>query len=137
MRLKYKIQFFIICQLKILKARLNRLGCLVFPSWHYINHNCICTTGKVLKVNRIYAYKESVYVDIVRLLDIYKDKGYLYCTLYFFNNKKTITVSQMLQKDAYVIWRLMDNKEYDEIMSRRLWREVEIRQQLPVSIRCH
>jgi hypothetical protein len=26
---------------------------------------------------------------------------------------------------AYVIWRIINDKEYDELMSRRLWQEVE------------
>jgi hypothetical protein len=109
----------------MLRARLTLLGCLVFPSWHYINHDCVCTHGKVLKVNKIYTYKESGALDIVRLLDVYKDKGYIYCTLYFFNENKTITVSQILQPDAYAIWRIMNDKEYDEIMSIRLWQEID------------
>jgi len=121
MRLKYRLQFFIECQWENLKARLNRLGSLVFPLWYYVNHNCICTSGKVLKINKIYTYEESGCVDIVRLQDVYKNKGYIYCTLYFFNENKTITVSQILQPDAYVIWRIMNNKEFDEIMSMRLW----------------
>ena len=52
------------------------------------------------------------YVDVVRILDVYKEKGYLYCTLYFLSKKKNITVSQILKKDSYIIWRLMDNREY-------------------------
>lgn len=130
MKLKYEIQFFIYCQLKILKGRLFHLGCLIFPSWYYVNHNSICTTGNVLKVNMIYCYKESRDVNIVRLLDIYKDKGYLYCTLYFFDKNKIITVSQILQHDAHVSWRIMDNKEYDEILSRKLWQEVDTQNDL-------
>lgn len=125
MKLKYKAVLFAKCQLMMLRARLTLLGCLVFPSWHYINHDCVCTSGKVLKVNKIYTYKESGAVDIVRLLDVYKDKGYIYCTLYFFNENKTITVSQILQPDAYIIWRIMDNREFEEIMSIKLWQEVD------------
>ena len=64
------------------------------------------------------------YVDIVRLLDVHKDKGHLYCTLYFFTRNKITTVSQILNHDDYTIWRIMENEEYDEIMSRKLWREV-------------
>jgi hypothetical protein len=29
-----------------------------------------------------------------------------------------------MQKGTYVLWRIMDNEEFDEIMSRRLWYEV-------------
>jgi hypothetical protein len=124
MRLKYRIQLFIKCQWENLKARLNHLGSLVFPLWHYVNHNCICTSGKVLKINKIYTYEESGCVDIVRLLDVYKNKGYIYCTLYFFNVNKIVTVSQILQPNAYFIWRIMDNREFDEIMSMKMWQEV-------------
>ncbi|MCJ7446835.1 MAG: hypothetical protein MUO72_04015 [Bacteroidales bacterium] len=57
--------------------------------------------------------------------EVYKDKGFVYCTLYFFCENKIITVSQILQPDAYIIWRIMDDREYDEIMSTRLWWEVD------------
>jgi hypothetical protein len=107
-----------------IKTWLLRFGCLLFPSWHFINHDCIWTTAKVLKLNKIYTYKEGRYVDIVRLIDVFTNKGYLYCSLYFFSKNKIITVSQILQSNAYVIWRIMDNKEYDEIMSQKLWHEV-------------
>lgn len=125
MRLKYRIQFLIECQWENLKASMNLLASLVFPLWHYVNHNCICTSGKVLKINKIYTYEESGCVHIVRLLDVYKNKGYIYCTLYFFNENKTITVSQILQPDALVIWRIMNDKEFDEIMSMKLWQKVD------------
>jgi hypothetical protein len=65
-----------------------------------------------------------MYVDIVRLLDVFEDRQYLYCTLYFFNENKIITVSQRLNPDDYIIWQIMENREFDEIMSIRLWREV-------------
>jgi chorismate-pyruvate lyase len=110
MRLKHRLQFIINTQLDNLKSVMNRLGAMVVTDWHYINHCSICTIGKVLKINSIYTYKEDGNVDIVRLLDVYKDKGYLYCTLYFFRSNKIITVSQILQTDAYFIWRIMDNK---------------------------
>jgi hypothetical protein len=108
----------------ILKSSLERLECLFFHSWHYINHDCVCTTGQVLKINRIYTYKEDECVDIVRLLDVYKDQGYLYCTLYFFNRNKIATVRQLFEPDSYVKWQIMDDKEFDEIMSIILWQEV-------------
>jgi hypothetical protein len=64
------------------------------------------------------------------LLDVYKDKGYLYCTLYFFTKDNIATVSQILNPDDYAIWRNMDNEEYDEIMSIRFWQEVNIQDDL-------
>jgi hypothetical protein len=67
---------------------------------------------------------EGEYVDIVRLLDVHKDKGHLYCTLYFFTKNKITTVSQILNHDDYTIWRIMENEEYDERMSRRLWQGI-------------
>jgi hypothetical protein len=72
----------------------------------------------------IYTYKEGGHVDIVRLLNVYKDIGNLLCTLFFFNKNKISTVNQILQQDAYAIWRILDNEEYDEIMSGRLWQKV-------------
>jgi hypothetical protein len=78
----------------------------------------------VLKLNKVYSYKEGGYVDIVRLTSVHIERGYLYCTLYFFSKNKTITVCQTLQKNQYAIRRLMVNEEYDEIMSMRLWKEV-------------
>jgi hypothetical protein len=59
------------------------------------------------------------------MLDVYQAKGYLYCTLYFFTRNKIATVSQILNADDYGIWSIMDNEEYDERMSMRLWQEVE------------
>jgi hypothetical protein len=78
----------------------------------------------VIKLNNIYTYKEGSYLDIVRLFDVHIERKYLYCSLYFFSKDKIITVCQILQKDAYALWRLMDDKEYDELMSRKLWLEV-------------
>ena len=40
------------------------------------------------------------------------------------SQKKIITVCQTLQKNQYALWSLLDNEEYDEIMSRRLWKEI-------------
>ena len=59
------------------------------------------------------------------MLDVYQAKGYLYCTLYFFNRNKIATVSQILNPDDYTIWRIMDNGEYDERMSMRLWHDID------------
>lgn len=130
MRFKYRREFFIKCRVDRLKAGINRLGSLFISHWHHINHNCINTSGQVVKINSIYTYKEGCYIDIVRLLDVYKEKGYLYCTLYLLSQNKIITVSQILKDDAYIIWRLMDNREFDEIMSRRLWHKVDTENEL-------
>jgi hypothetical protein len=109
---------------KSLKGWLLRLGCTFNSKWHYLNHNSICTTGQVLRIDNIYTYKEGSDIDIVRLTDVHIERGYLYCSMFFFSKNKIITVRQTLQKDVYIIWRLMDNQEYDELMSRRLWQEV-------------
>src|SRR5665647_1279503 len=92
--------------------------------WYFIESDSICTTGKVLKINSLYTYKENGYVDIVRLTDVHIERGFLYCSLFFTSKNKIITVRQSLLKDVYIHWRLMDNEEYDELMSRRLWQEV-------------
>lgn len=120
-----QIQFFFHCQKKSLKGWFLKLGCHFFSTWHYLKHSSIWTTGQVLKIGKIYTYQEGGYVDIVRLLDVHKDKGYLYCTLYFFNRNKIATVCQILNSDDYAIWRIMDNEEYDERLSMRLWQEVD------------
>jgi hypothetical protein len=117
-------RFSLHCKWQSLKCFLLRFCCQFFSKWYYLKHNSICTTGHILKVNNIYTYKEGRYVDIVRLLDVVVDKQYVYCTLYFFNENKIATVSQRLYPDDYTIWQIMENKEFDEIMSRRLWREV-------------
>jgi hypothetical protein len=59
------------------------------------------------------------------MLDVYQASGYLYCTLYFFTKNKILTVSQILNPDDYTIWRIMDNEEYDERMSMRLWHDID------------
>lgn len=123
--LYHRIQFFLRCESRKLIAWSLRYRSIFIPSWYCINHESICTTGKVLKMNEIYTYKEGGYVDIVRLIDVHTDKGFLYCSLYFFSKKKITTVSQIMQKNTYIVWRLMDNREFDEIMDRRLWREIE------------
>jgi hypothetical protein len=125
MRLLYiKYQFFLHCLWRQLKIWSLCLGSHVFSTWYYIDSDCICTTGKVLKLNNMYTYKEGSYLDIVRLFDVHIERGYLYCSLYFFSQDKIITVCQILQKDAYALWRLMDDKEYGELMSRKSWYEV-------------
>ena len=35
-----------------------------------------------------------------------------------------------MQKGTYVLWRLMDKEEYDELMSRKLWYEVTKNEEL-------
>lgn len=123
--LRIKWEFFLHCQWRSLKGFLLRLECTLNSKWHYLNHNSICTTGQVLKIYKIYTYVEDGSANIVRLLDVYKGKGYLYCTLYFFTRNKIATVSQILNPDGYGIWRIMDNVEYDERMSMRLWHDID------------
>ena len=120
-----KWRFFLHCLGKSLKGSFHRLGCHFFSTWHYLKHCSIWTTGQVLKIGNVYTYHEGGYVDIVRLTDVHIERGFLYCSLFFFSKNKIITVRQTLQKDAYIIWRLMDSEEFDEIMSRRLWQEVD------------
>jgi hypothetical protein len=118
-----KWRFFLHCQVKSFDGLLLRIGCLLYSTWHYIRHNSICTNGYILKVNNIYTFKEGNHIDIVRLLDVFKDKNYLHCTLYFFNENKIATVSHIIYPDDYIIWQIMENKEFDKIMSKRLWQE--------------
>lgn len=122
--LHIKVKFFLQCLGEFMKGMLLRLGCIFNSKWHYLNHNSICTTGQVLKINNIYAYKEDSNIDIVRLTDVHIERGYLYCSLFFTSKNKLITVRHTLQKGTYVLWRLMDKEEYDELMSRKLWYEV-------------
>jgi hypothetical protein len=122
--LYFEIQFFFHSLRMKIKTWLLRFGCLLFPSWYFIYHDCICTPGKVLKLNKIFAFREGGHVDIVRLIDVLTNRGYLYCSLYFFSKNKIITVSQILKPDTYAIWRLMNDKEYDEIMFQKSSREV-------------
>jgi hypothetical protein len=119
-----KIQFFLHCLRKQLKSWFLRLGCNFFSSWYFIECENICTTGKVLKLNSLYAYKENGFVDIVRLTNVHIERGYLYCSLFFTLNNELITVRHTMQKGTYELWMLMDKEEYDELMSRKLWYEV-------------
>jgi hypothetical protein len=43
---------------------------------------------------------------------------------------KIITVRQKMLKDAPVQWSLFDNREFDEIMTIRLWNEVNKEEEL-------
>ena len=119
-----KTRYFILSQKMKLKSLLLRLGCYFCPSWHYIDNDCICTTGKVLKLRKIYSFVEGGTIDIVRLNDVHLERGFLYCSLFFFSSYKIITLRQLMLKSNRVSWRLLDDEEYDEIMSRKLWQEV-------------
>jgi hypothetical protein len=120
-----RIRFFLHSLRKQLKSWFLQLGCHFFSTWHYLKHRSICTTGQVVKVNNIYTFEEEGVIDIVRLLDVYQANGYLYCILYFFTRNKIVTVSQILNPDDFGIWRIMDNEEYDERMSMRLWHDID------------
>lgn len=124
LKINYKVRLYTLYLKEIIKGVLLRLGCHFLSSWYYIESDCICTTGKVLKLNSIYTYKENGYVDIVRLIDVHIERGFLYCSLFFFSKNKIITVLQTMIKSKRVSWRLLDDEEYDEIMSIKLWQEV-------------
>jgi len=119
-----KTRYIILSQKMKLKSLLLRLGCYFYASWHYIDNDCICTTGKVLKLNKIYSFIEGGTIDIVRLNDVHLERGYLYCSLFFFSRNKIKTLRHTMLKSKRVSWRLLDDEEYDEIMSRKLWQEV-------------
>ena len=124
MKINYKVRLYLLYLKEQIKGSLLRLGCHFFSSWYLIDNDCICTTGKVIKLNRIYTYREGDNVDIVRLTNVHIERRYLYCSLFFFSMNKIITVRQTMLKDAPIIWSLSDNKEYDELMSIKLWNEV-------------
>lgn len=124
MKINYKVRLYILYLNEHIKGGLLRLGCHFFSSWHFIDNDCICTTGNVLKINKIYTYREVDNVDIVRLTNVHIERRYLYCSLFFFSKNKIITVRQSMLKDAPVMWSLSDNKEFDELMSIKLWNEV-------------
>lgn len=131
LKINYKVRLYTLYLKEIIKGVLLRLGCHFLSSWYYIESDCICTTGKVLKLNSIYTYKENGYVDIVRLIDVHIERGFLYCSLFFFSKNKIITVLQTMIKSKRVSWRLLDDEEYDEIMSIKLWQEVCDQDELP------
>ncbi|MHC1732809.1 MAG: hypothetical protein AB9888_12390 [Bacteroidales bacterium] len=64
-------------------------------------------------------------VDKAKLLDVHLEKEYLYFQLYLVNKAETVTVCHINNPDAYSMWKLSDENEYDEIISRRLWHEVD------------
>lgn len=78
----------------------------------------------MLKLNSLYAYQENGFVDIVRLTDVLIERGYMFCSLFFTSKNKIITVRHIIKKDTFILWRIRDIEEFDEIMSRRLWDEV-------------
>jgi hypothetical protein len=125
-----KIRCFFHCLKKQINGWANRLGCYFHSSWHFINTACILTTDKVLKLNNLYTYKEIGLVDIVRVTNVHIERGYLYCSLFFTSKNKIITVRHTLQKGTFVLWRLMDKEEYDELMSRKLCYEVTKNEEL-------
>jgi len=84
----------------------------------------------VVKLDGIYTFKEDEDVDIVRLANVHLERGYLYCSLFFFSRNKIITVRQTMLKGAPVLWTLSDNREFDEVMSIRLWNEVSKEEEL-------
>jgi hypothetical protein len=52
------------------KSWLLRVDCFFHPSWFYIDNDSILTTGKVVKLDGIYTFKEDEDVDIVRLTNV-------------------------------------------------------------------
>ena len=119
------LKIFFHCLRRQIKSWLFRLGCYFFSSWYFIDSDSICTTGKVLKVNSLYTYQENGLVEIVRLTNVHIERGYLYCSLFFTSKNRIITVRHTLQNGTNVLWRIMDNEEFDEIMSRNLWMAVD------------
>ena len=128
--LEINVRFFFHCMKKQIKGWANRLGCYFHSSWYFINSDCICTTGNVIKLNDLLTYQESGFVDIVRVTNVHIERGYLYCSLFFTSKNKIITVRHTLKKGNYVLCRLLDKEEYDELMSRRLWKEVSSKENL-------
>jgi hypothetical protein len=115
-----KIQFFFYCLKKQINSWFLRLGCHFFSSWYFIESDNIFTSGKVLKINSLYTYQENGFIDIVRITDVHVERGYLYCSLFFTSKNDIITVRHTMQKGTYVLWRITDYEEFDEILSRRL-----------------
>ena len=130
MKINYKVRLYVIFLKEKIKGCLLRLGCHFFSSWYFIDNNSICTPGKVLRLVRIYTYKEGDNVESVRLTNVHTERRYLYCSLFFFSLNKKITVRQIMLKNAPALWTLSDNKEFDEIMSIRLWNEINKEEEL-------
>jgi hypothetical protein len=106
------------------KSLLLRVGCFFHPSWFHIDNDSICTTGKVIRLEKIYTYEDDGILDIVRLTDVHFERGYLFCSLFFFSKNQIVTVRHTLLKGTKVALRLLDNRDYDELMAMRLWQEV-------------
>jgi hypothetical protein len=83
-----------------------------------------------LRLDRIYTYKEGDNVEIVRLTNVHTERRYLYCSLFFFSTNIIITVRQTMLKDAPVLWSLSDDREFDEVMSIRLWNGINKEEEL-------
>ncbi len=130
MKINYKVHFYIHYLKEGIKGGLLRLGCHFFSSWYFIDNNSICTPGIVLRLDRIYTYKKGDNVEIVRLTNVHTERRYLYYSLFFFNINKIVTVRQTMIKDAPVLWSLSDNREFDEVMSIRLWNEINKEEEL-------
>jgi len=113
-----------------LKSWLLRFGCFFHPSWFHIDNDSICTTGKVIRLEKIYTYEEEGNFDIVRLTDVHFERGYFFCSLFFFSKNQIVTVRHTYLKGTKVAWRLLDNREYDELMSMKLWQEVSKEEEL-------
>lgn len=113
-----------------LKSWLLRFGCFFHSSWFHIDNDSICTTGKVLRLEKIYTFEEEGNFDIVRLTDVHFERGYFFCSLFFFSKNQIVTVRHTLLKGTKIAWRLLDNKEYDELMSMSLWKEVSKEEEL-------
>jgi hypothetical protein len=124
LKIIYKVRLHILILKEKIKGCLLRLGCLFFSSWYFIDSDSICTTGKVLKLDGIYTYTEGDNLEIVRLTNVHTERRYLYCSLFFFSLNKIITVRQTMLKNTPSLWTLSDNREFDEIMSIRLWNEI-------------
>lgn len=129
-KINYKVRLYNLSLKEKIKGFLLRLGCHFFSSWYFIDSDCICTTGKVLKLDGIYTYKEGDNLEIVRLTNVHTERRYLYCSLFFFSMNKIITVRQTMLKDAPVLWSLYDNREFDEVMSIRFCNEVKKEEEL-------
>ena len=64
------------------------------------------------KLNHIYTYEDNEQVDIVRLTDIHFERGYLYFNLFSLKNRQLLF--DMPNKGDKCIWKILDNREFDE-----------------------
>jgi hypothetical protein len=117
LKINYKVKFYILHLKERIKGGLLRFGSQLFSKWLIIDNDFICTIGKVLKLNRLYTYEESDYVDIVRLTDVHFEQRFFYLSMFFESKNKIITVRLLLLKGIRILWRLIDNKEFDELIS--------------------